>query len=304
MTGRKPGPALYGGAAILLLIIALAAWAALAPLHDPLLTVGPSLGDPSATNPLGTDNLGRDSFTRLALAGGSSLLISGAAALLAAVLGTIIGIVAGYLGGLVDAVVMRLVDALLSIPAILMALIVGVVLGKGVLPLVLALGVVFAPAFARVMRAPVLALRDRDFVVAARISGVRTWRIAGSHLLPNVLTPLLVQFAAVASNVVLLEAALSYLGQGVQAPDPSAGRMISEFTRFMQTQPLLIIAPALLIVLLSAGWNLLADGVQNLLAPRRDRTLPGRRSPRVTRLSPEPVTPTTEPEPVTRESRS
>ncbi len=272
---RHPGPALWGGATILLAIVLLATGMTLWPPYDPLTTVAANLEGPSAAHILGTDNVGRDTFVRLALAGRTSLVISGVSALLAAVIGSTVGLIAGYAGGWADAVLMRIVDALLALPAILVALVVGVIIGNGPGPLILALGLVFAPSFARVMRAPVIALRERDFVLAAQLNGVRPPRIIVQHLLPNALTPLLVQFASVASTVVLLEAALSYLGQGVQAPEPSAGRMISELTRFMQVQPLVIILPALLIILLSAGWNLLADGIQDLLQPRRETALPG-----------------------------
>ncbi|KQM14905.1 hypothetical protein ASF83_02430 [Plantibacter sp. Leaf171] len=264
------GPAFWSGSIILVGILLLAAWMTLAPPHDPFAASGPALAGPSLDHLLGTDNLGRDNLTRLALAARTSLLISGAAALLGAVIGTTLGLVAGYLGGWVDAIIMRIVDAALALPAILVALVVGVVIGTGPWPLIIALGLVFAPGFARVMRAPVIALRERDFVLAATLSGVRGHRVIAEHLLPNVLTPLFVQFASVASQVVLIEAALSYLGQGVQAPEPSAGRMISEFTRFMQVQPLLIILPSLVIILLSAAWNLLADGLQDYFAPRRE----------------------------------
>lgn len=278
---RRFGPAFWGGAGILGVILILAGWMTVAPLHDPFAASGTPLSAPSGDHILGTDNLGRDTFTRLALAARTSLLISGAAALLGAVIGTFFGLIAGYVGGWVDAVIMRVVDAVLALPAILVALVVGVVIGNGPWPLILALGLVFAPGFARVMRAPVIALRERDFVLAATLSGVRPHRVIAEHLLPNVLTPLFVQFASVASQVVLIEAALSYLGQGVQAPEPSAGRMISEFTRFMQLQPLLIILPSLVIILLSAGWNLLADGMQDYLAPRREPAFSlGRRTPR------------------------
>lgn len=275
VVGRRPsrrrfGPAFWSGAGILGGILLLAGWMTLWPLYDPFVAAGPPLSAPSGEHVLGTDNLGRDTLTRLALAARTSLLISGAAALLGAVVGTFFGLIAGYVGGWVDAVIMRVVDAVLALPAILVALVVGVVIGNGPWPLILALGLVFAPGFARVMRAPVIALRERDFVLAATLSGVRPHRVIAEHLLPNVLTPLFVQFASVASQVVLIEAALSYLGQGVQAPEPSAGRMISEFTRFMQLEPLLIILPSLVIILLSAAWNLLADGMQDYLAPRRE----------------------------------
>ncbi|WP_223622930.1 ABC transporter permease [Microbacterium sp. EST19A] len=278
---RRFGPAFWGGAGILGVILILAGWMSFWPPYDPFAASGLPLGGPSGEHLLGTDNLGRDTFTRLALAARTSLVISGAAALLGAVIGTFFGLIAGYVGGWIDAVIMRVVDAVLALPAILVALVVGVVIGNGPWPLILALGLVFAPGFARVMRAPVIALRERDFVLAATISGVRPARVIAEHLLPNVLTPLFVQFASVASQVVLIEAALSYLGQGVQAPEPSAGRMISEFTRFMQLQPLLIILPSLVIILLSAAWNLLADGLQDYLAPRREPAFSlGRRTKR------------------------
>lgn len=269
---RRPkfGPSFWSGAGILAAILLVAGWMTFWPPYDPLATAGAPLSGPSGSNWLGTDNLGRDTFTRLALAARTSLLISGAGALLGAVVGTTFGLIAGYIGGWVDAVIMRIVDAMLALPAILVALVVGVIIGNGPWPLIFALGLVFAPGFARVMRAPVIAMRERDFVLAAKLSGVRGSRVVVEHLLPNVLTPLFVQFASVASQIVLIEAALSYLGQGVQAPEPSAGRMISEFTRFMQVQPLLIILPSLVIILLSAAWNLLADGLQDWLAPRRE----------------------------------
>ncbi|MCI1018965.1 ABC transporter permease [Microbacterium sp. C5A9] len=286
VTGSRParrrlGPAFWSGASILGIILIVAGWMSLWPPYDPFVASGPAFAPPSLEHLLGTDNLGRDTFTRLALAARTSLIISGAAALLGAVIGTFFGLVAGYVGGWVDSVIMRVVDAILALPAILVALVVGVVIGNGPWPLILALGLVFAPGFARVMRAPVIALRERDFVLAATLSGVRPTRVIIEHLLPNVLTPLFVQFASVASQVVLIEAALSYLGQGVQAPEPSAGRMISEFTRFMQMQPLLIILPSLVIILLSAAWNLLADGMQDYLAPRREPAFSlGRRAQR------------------------
>jgi peptide/nickel transport system permease protein len=283
---RRPGTAFWAGAAILGALLLASLWMTIAPIADPYQSAGPSLQPPGGEHPLGTDNLGRDMFTRLVLAARTSLLISGAAALLAAMIGTALGLIAGYVGGWLDAFIMRAVDIMLALPAILVALVVGVIIGNGEGPLILALGLVFAPTFARVMRAPVIALRERDFVFAARLSGVRSWRVILEHLLPNVLTPLTVQFASVASQVVLIEAALSYLGEGVQPPEPSAGRMISEFTRFMQVQPLLLVLPSIVIVLLSAGWNLLADGIQDFLVPRREPALSrsrgraGRRGPR------------------------
>lgn len=235
-----------------------------------------ALGDdplqgPSGSHWFGTDNLGRDVFTRVAVATRYALVISLLSTVIAAVVGTLIGIVAGYLGGWFDQLSMRLVDILLAVPAILLALVVRVIVGPGLWPLVVALAIIFTPTFARVMRAPALVLREREFVLAAQVNGVRTAGITLRHVLPNALTPLLVNVANTASIAVLLEASLSYLGQGVQPPDPSAGRMINESQRFMQEQPMLLIGPALLIIVMTVAWNLLADGLQESLSPRRSQ---------------------------------
>lgn len=223
---------------------------------------------PSSAHLLGTDNLARDNLTRLADAMSIGLLISFSSTLLAAVVGSAAGILAGYFGGLLDGLLMRSVDVLLSIPAILLALVTRVVFGPGTLTLILSLAIIAAPGFARVMRAPAISLRERDFVTSAEISGVGRFRIAASHLLPNSLTPLFVQFAATASMVVLMESILSFLGQGVLPPDPSAGRMIADSTRFMAREPMLILLPAVVIIMMTIAWNLVADGLQKLLSPR------------------------------------
>lgn len=223
---------------------------------------------PSAEHWLGTDNLARDNFTRLAAAAMSALQISLAATIIAAAAGSAAGVLAGYYGGITDTVIMRTVDVLLSIPAILLALVTRVIFGPGMWTLIISLAIIAAPGFARVMRAPVISLRERDFVVSAEISGVSRMRIAFSHLLPNALTPLFVQFAATASSVVLMEAILSFLGQGILPPDPSAGRMIADSVRFMAREPLLILLPAAIIIVMTIAWNLVADGLQKVLSPR------------------------------------
>lgn len=254
-----------------LLLVGLVALAVLGPLvsgHDAQRIGTVPFEGPSTVHWLGTDNLGRDSFTRLSIALGYTIVISAVASLVAMVVGTVLGVLAGYLGGVLDLVTMRGVEVLMSVPAILMALVIGVIFGPGVVPLVVAMSIVSAPLFARVMRGPIMVLRERDFVTAATISGVSRTRIAAHHLLPNALTPMLVQLANTASLAVLLEASLSYLGQGVQPPEPSAGRMISEYQRFMQSEPQLVLVPAVAVTVLTFAWNLIADGLQGRLAGR------------------------------------
>lgn len=256
------------GVGIVVAILLAALAATLFPPHPVSAISDTPFALPSGDHLLGTDNLGRDTFTRLFVAAGTSLLIAATATAISAVAGTTLGMLAAWRGGWVDSVVMRVCDVLLTIPAILMALIVRVMIGPGVIPLIVAMGVIYTPTFARVMRAPMIAMRNRDFVVSAQLAGTPSPIIAVRHLLPNALTPLMVQSAVTASEAVLLEAGLSYLGQGVQPPNPSVGMMISDFQRYAQGSPLLVLLPAVVIVLMAAAWNLIADGLQSTFAPR------------------------------------
>ncbi|WP_062301682.1 ABC transporter permease [Demequina subtropica] len=268
MIKLKKNGALIGGAAILALLTVYALLGPLVGGYDPNLTTGGPFEGPSGEHWLGTDNIGRDNFVRLAIATRYAIVISLVSSVISMVIGTAIGLVAGYAGGRLDNVLMRGTEIIMAIPAILFALVIRVIIGPGFIPLIIAMAIIGAPGFARIMRSPILVLRDRDFVVAAEIAGVRKPFIALSHLLPNATTPMLVNFASTASLAVLIESSLSFLGQGVQAPDPSAGRMISESMRYMQLDPLLIVLPAILITLLTVAWNLLADGVQLALSPK------------------------------------
>lgn len=263
----KPGRrsinlALAAGTAIVVLMLATGVIAGVHTPYDPYATGADPFAAPSSEHWLGTDNLGRDFFSRLLLSLRTGVLLSLSTCILAAVCGSIVGLTAGYFGGWWDTVSMRVIDGLLAIPGILIALIIRVILGAGTWQLVFAMAIIYSPMMARVVRAPALQLRNREYVAAAKIAGIPAWRTIATHILLNALSPILVQSASVASNAVALEAALSYLGQGVQPPQPSAGRMVFEYQTYMQTDPLLVIAPAIVIVLLSFGWNLIADGLQ------------------------------------------
>lgn len=266
-TRRRPAfissPSLVVGLAIVGVVLIAGTWFGIAPPCNPNQTGGVPFAGPTAEHWLGTDNLGRDTFTRVVLAGRSAVFTSAMATLVAASLGALVGLAAGFTGGATDSVVMRVVDGALAIPGILVALILRVILGAGTWQLIVAMAVIYAPSIIRIMRAPALQLRHREFVSAARVSGLPGWRILLVHVAPNSLSPLLVQAASIASSAVALEAVLSYLGQGIQPPEPSAGRMIFEFQTYMQKDPLLVAAPAALILLLSFGWNLIADGLQS-----------------------------------------
>ncbi|KAB8287756.1 Binding-protein-dependent transport system inner membrane component [Bifidobacterium ramosum] len=259
---RRMNVSLIAGFAIIGLLLVAGIVAGFHPPYDPYATGDDPFAAPSAAHWLGTDNLGRDFASRLILSLRTDVLLSLSTCLLAALFGAVIGLTAGYFGGIWDAVSMRVVDGVLAIPGILIALLIRVILGAGSWQLVLAMAVIYTPMMARVMRAPALQLRTREYVAAARIAGIPSWRTVSTHILFNSLSPMLVQAASIASNAVAMEAALSYLGQGIQPPQPSAGRMVFEYQMYMQTDPLLVIAPTVLIVLLSFGWNLIADGFQ------------------------------------------
>jgi len=237
--------------------------------------VGDSLlTGPSGSHWLGTDNLGRDLFTRTFGAARQSLMVAFGATTLAALIGVPIGLVAGYNARRLDAVLMAAMDTAMSIPSVLLALVLVSVFSPGMWVLIGGMGLIFVPYFARIVRAPALTVRERDFVSAARIAGVRTPVIIGRHVLPNVLSSALVQYANTAATCVLVEASLSYLGLGIQPPTPSWGRMIFEGQRYMKDDPLLVIVPGITLAIATAAFGLISDGLQEQLNPRGKRRTP------------------------------
>ncbi|MEV0479885.1 ABC transporter permease [Streptomyces sp. NPDC050508] len=237
--------------------------------------VGDSLlTGPSGSHWLGTDNLGRDLFTRTFGAARQSLMVAFGATTLAALIGVPIGLVAGYNARRLDAVLMAAMDTAMSIPSVLLALVLVSVFSPGMWVLIGGMGLIFVPYFARIVRAPALTVRERDFVSAARIAGVRTPVIIGRHVLPNVLSSALVQYANTAATCVLVEASLSYLGLGIQPPTPSWGRMIFEGQRYMKDDPLLVIVPGITLAIATAAFGLISDGLQEQLNPRGRRRTP------------------------------
>ena len=237
-------------------------------VSDSLLT------GPSGSHWLGTDNLGRDLFTRTFGAARQSLMVAFGATTLAALIGVPIGLVAGYNARRLDAVLMAAMDTAMSIPSVLLALVLVSVFSPGMWVLIGGMGLIFVPYFARIVRAPALTVRERDFVSAARIAGVRTPVIIGRHVLPNVLSSALVQYANTAATCVLVEASLSYLGLGIQPPTPSWGRMIFEGQRYMKDDPLLVIVPGITLAIATADFGLISDGLQEQLNPRGKRRTP------------------------------
>jgi peptide/nickel transport system permease protein len=260
---------LFGATVLILLVICAIAAPLLSPF-DPLEQhAGSELLPPGQGFPLGTDNLGRDLLSRIIFGSRASLLVGIVAVGLGASIGIATGLAAGYLGGAVDAVIMRIYDALLAFPAILLGIGVVSVLGPGLLSVAYALAVASLPTFARLMRSRVLAERERDYVLAARCIGASAGRIMGVHVLPNAISPLLVQISLAMAFSVLAESALSFLGLGSQPPQPSWGTMLNESRAYLRTAPGFGIFPGIALALLLLGLNFFSDALRDALDPRR-----------------------------------
>lgn len=223
---------------------------------------------PSATYLMGTDLFGRDITSRIMGGAANSLRVAVLSVTLATFLGTLLGTISGYVGGMVDIVIMRVMDIFFALPALLLALVVVSVLGPGINNTAFAIATVYTPIFARVARGPVLSIKEMEFVLAARCIGAPDWHILYWHVLPNTLAPLIVQISLALSWSLLTEAGLSFLGLGTQPPMPSWGVMLSESRGIAEIAPWLMIFPALAIMLGVLGFNLLGDGLRDVLDPR------------------------------------
>lgn len=235
--------------------------------HDPLLPGAQPLAPPSLQYPLGTDWFGRDVLARVMVGGRASLAVALLAVALGGAVGTVGGGLAGYAGGLADEVLMRLADALLAFPAILAALVLGAVWGPGLTGVTTALALFNVPFFARLARAGFVALKEREFVSAARASGAGPWWIVSRHLLPNLASPLLVQATVSLGAALLAEASLSYLRLGVQPPFPAWGRMLREAQDASVLSPWPAVFPGAVLALAVLGLNLIGDALRDVLDP-------------------------------------
>ena len=264
----RHGLVLAGGSIVLLLGVLAAFGAALAP-YDPLaMDFTARFAPPSLAHPFGTDDFGRDLFSRVLYGARVSVQVAFIAVGISGVVGVTLGVTAGYLSGWVDEVIMRLMDVIFAFPAVLLAITVMAILGRGVENAMIAIAIVYAPIFARVTRGAVISVRDREFVTAARALGQGHVRIMFMHVLPNALGPIIVQTSLSLAFAILAEAALSFFGLGTQPPDPSWGRMLSEGRGFLGQAPWMGIFPGLAIMVSVLGFNLLGDGLRDVLDPR------------------------------------
>ncbi len=252
---------------ITLVIVALfAPWVA---PHDPLdQSIINKFAAPSSDNLLGTDNYGRDVFSRIVYGTRVALEVGIYSVLIGAVIGITLGVAAAYFGGIVDSLLMRLVDIMLSFPDLITGLLVMAVLGAGKGKLIIAIGLTIAPRFARIAYGPVLGLKEKEFVEAARASGQSTPRIITKHILPNIAGEMIVLGSLWTASAIRLEASLSFIGLGVPPPTPTWGQMIRDGTERLADLPLLSLAPGAALLLAVFAFNLVGDGLRDILDPR------------------------------------
>ncbi len=267
------------GSAIVLTAVAVvaitAAWIVPFGIND--VDVPNALRPPSGEHWFGTDELGRDVLSRVLVAVQASMRVAVVSVAFAVLVGVTIGVVAGYRGGWVDTIVMRIVDVMFAFPVLLLALAVVAILGPGVTTTILAIGIVYTPIFARVARASTLSVRVEPFVQASRTMGTGHLYMLGRHIMPNIAGPLIVQTSLSLAFAILSEAALSFLGLGIQPPQPSLGRMIFDSQGFVTLAWWMAVFPGAAIVVTVLAFNLLGDGLRDVLDPKQRTMLEARR---------------------------
>ena len=263
---RKP---VYVGFVIIIVMIVFAVGAPLISPYDPnkqdLLG---ALKEPSVAHWFGTDALGRDMLARIIYGSRASLAVGLVSTAIAGFFGITLGLISGYLGKIADAVIMRIMDAMMAIPVIILAIFLGGVLGKGLGNVMLCIGIVMIPSYARLTRGQVLAVKQLDYVTAGKIGGATRFKNAVKHILPNCLSPNLVLMTMNLGSAILTEAALSFLGMGINPPTPSWGAMVSEGYKYLSSNPAIAIVPGLFIVITVWAFNVCGDALRDALDPK------------------------------------
>jgi len=256
------------GLVLVVIEVAMAVFAPLMALQSPdEIDTLAMLGSPSADHLLGTDDLGRDTLSRLIYGARVSLSASTVAVALAMLVGVPLGLVAGYLGGRIDEAVMRVLDSVMALPPLVLALTIAAVLGPGLVNGMLAIAIVAVPTFTRLVRGQVLSIKHDDYVTAARSIGAPRRTIIFRHILPNAINPVIVQGALGVGFAIITESSLSFIGLGAQPPTPSWGSMVQVGFQYLELAPWLVLAPAIIIFVAVLGFNLLGEGLREMLDP-------------------------------------
>jgi peptide/nickel transport system permease protein len=261
--------------AVVLVIAVTAQWIVPYAIND--VDVPSALQSPSGAHWFGTDELGRDVLSRVLVAIQASMRVAVVSVAFAVVVGVTVGVVAGYRGGWVDTVFMRVVDVMFAFPVLLLALAIVAVLGPGITTTMLAIGIVYTPIFARVARASTLRVRTEPYVAVSRTIGTGHGYILLRHVLPNIAAPLIVQTSLSLAFAILSEAALSFLGLGIQPPQPSLGRMIFDSQGFVTLAWWMAVFPGAAIFVIVLAFNLFGDGLRDVLDPKQRTMLEARR---------------------------
>ncbi len=257
------------GIAILFAVILSATFAAQFSRFDPIdQDFASQLQPPSATHLFGTDEFGRDIFSRVLYGARVALRVGVVADAIATALGVLLGVVAGFFAGWLDAIITRLVDVMLAFPYLLLAMIVVAILGPGLTNAMVAIAIVYTPQMARVVRGVVLSVKEQEFVEAARAIGTGGFRTLGRHVLPNILSPIIVMATLTIGFMIVETAGLSFLGLGASPPTAEWGSMLATGRGFMLTAPWIATFPGLAILVTVVGFNLIGDGLRDLLDPR------------------------------------
>jgi len=265
-------PVSAAGAAGVLVLILVTMFAPYIATHDPFVIHLPEkFLPPSRAHLFGTDYLGRDIFSRVVWGSRISLTVGFITLLESSILGTVIGLVAGFKGGVVDSVTMRITDIFLAFPSIILALAVAAALGRGLTSVMIALGITWWPLYARLIRGQTLSIREEQYIEAARLSGAGGLRIMFKHILPNCIAPLMVQISMDVGFTILAAASMGFLGIGAQPPSPEWGLMCAMGSRYIVQQWWLSTFPGLAIFLSVISFNLIGDGLRDILDPRLRR---------------------------------
>jgi peptide/nickel transport system permease protein len=260
--------AIAGALMILIVVLAAALAPIIAPFEPDEMGVGPSLAGPSLAHWMGTDTFGRDIYSRILYGAKLSLTVGAVAVAISAGFGIVLGLVAGYYGGWIDGILMRIIDILLAFPGILLALAIVSILGISLTNLMIAVGIGGVPSFARLVRGSTLTVKEYLYVTVARSIGAKDAPIIFRHILPNVISPIIVYATLRIAFAIIATSSLSYLGLGAKPPTPEWGVMLSDGREFMRVAPWVTTFPGLAIMLSVMGINLLGDGLRDALDPR------------------------------------